>query len=80
MRNVTLKGKIVAFKRLVISKIVFQSLIITVSRDIVNELEKIQKAFLCKSYNPKKKHETLCIDFKGAGLKNIDTSNKIISL
>ena len=80
MRNVTLKGKFVVFKRLVIPKIVFQSLIITVSRHIVNELEKIQKAFLCKSYNPKKKHEALCIDFKGAGLKNIDTSNKIISL
>ena len=43
-------------------------------------LKKIQNAFLWKNYTPKLKHETLCIDYKGGGLKNIDISNKIISL
>ena len=80
MRNLALEGKIVIFKTLAISKIVFQSLITPVSRCIMNELEKIQKVFLWKNYSPKTKHETLCNDYKGGGLKNIDILNKIISL
>ena len=46
----------------------------------MNELKRIQKAFLWKSSSPKIKHETLCNDYKGGGLKNIDILNKIISL
>ena len=68
------------FKTLAIFKIVFQSLITPVLRHIVNELEKIQKAFLWKTSSPKIKHETLCNDYKGRGLKNIDILNKILSL
>ena len=45
--NFTLEGKIVIFKT-ALSKIVFQSLITTVPRHIVNELKNIQKAFLWK--------------------------------
>ena len=71
MRNLTLEGKIVIFKTLAISKIVFQSLITPVPRHIVNELEKMQKAFLWKNSFPKIKHETLCNDYEGRGLKNI---------
>ena len=80
MRNLTLEGKIVIFKTLAISKIVFQSMITPVPRHIVNELERIQKAFLWKNSSPKIKHETLCNDYKGRGLTNIDSLNKIISL
>ena len=79
MRNLALEGKIVIFKTLAISKIVFQSLTTPVPRHIVNELEKIQ-VFLWKHYSPKTKHETLCNDYKGGGLKNIDILNKIICL
>ena len=80
MRNLTLEGKIVIFKTLAISKIVFQSMITPVPIHIVNELEKIQKAFLWKNSSPKIKYETLCNDYKGGGLKNIDISSKSISL
>ena len=80
MRHFTLEGKIVIFKTLAISKIVFQSLITPVPRHIVNELESMQKAFFLKKSSPKIKHETLCNDYKGGGLKNIDILNKIISL
>ena len=76
----TLEGKIVIFKTLAISKIVFQYLITPVPRHVVNELEKIQKAFLWKNSSPKIKHETIYNDYKGGGLKNIDILNKIISL
>ena len=46
MRNLTLEGKIVIFKTLAISKIVFQSLITPIPRHIVNELEKIHQVLL----------------------------------
>ena len=80
MRNLTVEGKIVIFKTLAISRIVFQSLITPVLRHIVNELKKIQKAFLWKNSAPKIKHETLCDDYKGGGLKNIDILNKLLGL
>ena len=38
----------------------------------VNELEKIQKAFLWKNDSPKIKYEIFCNDCKGRSLKNID--------
>ena len=66
-----------------ISKNVFQSFITTVQncpKHIINELEKIQKAFLWKNSTPKIKHETLCNDYKAGGLKNVDIPNKIIAL
>ena len=55
-------------------------MIIPVPRHIVNEFKRIQKAFLCKDSSPKIKHETLCNDYKGGGLQNIDVFKKIISL
>ena len=80
MRNLTLEGKIVIFKTLAISKIVFQSMITPIPIYIVNELEKIQKAFLWKNSSPKIKYEGLCNDYKGGGLKIIDILSKSISL
>ena len=59
MRNLTLEGKIVIFKILAISKIVFQSLITPFPRHIVNELEKLQKTFSRKNCSAKIKYETL---------------------
>ena len=80
MRRLTLEGKIVIFKTIAISKIVFQAFITTVPKYIVNELKKIQNAFFCNNSSPKKKHETFCNDYKAGGLKNIDIPNKIIAL
>ena len=55
-------------------------MITPVPRHIVNELERIKKVLLWKNCSPKIKHETLCNDYKGGGLKNIYISNKIISI
>ena len=46
------------------------------SQDVINELEKIQKAFLWKNSTPKIKHETLFNDFKDGVLKNVDIPKK----
>ena len=45
MRRHTLEGKIIVFKTLAISKIVFLSLISKISTEIISELERIQKNF-----------------------------------
>ena len=43
MRKLTLEGKIITFKTIAISKIVFQSFITTIPKHIVNEVEKIRR-------------------------------------
>ena len=46
MRRLTLEDKIIVFKTLAISKIVFLSLISKVPTEIISELEKIKKKFV----------------------------------
>ena len=41
----------------------------------MNELEKIQKAFLWNNSTPKIKHETLFNDYKAGRLKTVDIAN-----
>ena len=48
IRRLTLKVKIVVFKPIAISKIVFQAFIATVPKHIVNEIKKTQEAFFGK--------------------------------
>ena len=80
MRKLTLKGKIVIFKTITISKIVFQSSITTVPKHILNELKKIQKDFFWSNSSPKIKHETFYNDYKAGGLENFDLLSKVIAL
>ena len=75
MRRLTLEGKIIVFKTLAISKIVFLSLISKVPTEIISELERIQKTFLWSS-KPKMKNETLCSDFKHGSLKSVNIQKK----
>ena len=79
-RILTLEGRILIFKTLGISKIVYLSLIATVPNSILNEIQKIQKAFLWYSSKPKINHKTLCDAFEESGLKNVDIKTKMISL
>ena len=69
-RNITLKGKIIIFKTLVLS----------ISKQLIEEIQRIQKAFIWNNLNPKIKHETLCNSFEKGGLKNFDINSKIASL
>ena len=48
LRNLTLEGKIVIFKTLAMSKIIFQAFITPIPMYVVTELEKIQKSFYGK--------------------------------
>ena len=62
MRNLTLEERIVVFKTLAVSKIVFLAILTKIPYQVVKELEKIQKTFLWKNSTPKIKHETTCKD------------------
>ena len=80
MKNLTLQEKIIIFKTIVIPKIFLQSFITAVPKHIVNEFEKIQKAFFGENSIPKIKPETLCNGYKAEGLKNVDIPYKNIVL
>ena len=68
MRSLTLEGKIIVFKTLAISKIVYLSMMIKVPTEIVVELDKIQKRFIWPT-KPKIKSKTISFDFKDGSLK-----------
>ena len=80
MRNITLEGKIIIFKTLALSKIVYLTLITSFSKVLIEEIQRIQKAFICNKLNPKIKLETLCNSFEKGGLKNIDINSKKSSM
>ena len=80
MRHLTLHGKVIIFKTLAISKIVFVSYISSVSDIIVMRLKDIHKKFIWDGKRPKIKHSSLIGDYDQGGLKDIDIVTKIKSL
>ena len=80
MRNITLKGKIIIFKTLALPKTLYVTLITSFSKQLIEEMQRIQKAFIWNNFIPKIKHETLCNSFEESGLKNVDINSKIASL
>ena len=80
MRNLSIEGKIVVFKTLAISKLVYLALLTVIPDHITDEVTKIQKSFIWHDSSPKIKHETLRMEFKAGGLKNFDIRFKFVSL
>ena len=80
LRNLTLEGKILIFKTLALSEIIFQEIVTPIPIYLVTELEKILKTFVWENSTSKIRHDTLCNDYKHGGLKNMDTWKIIISL
>ena len=78
--NLTLEERIIVFKGLAISKIVFQALIAPVPTHVIKALETTQTSFLWNNSNPKMKHKTLCKRYENGDLKNVDIRNKVNSL
>ena len=79
-RMLTLQRRIMIFKTLAISKIVYLTLITNVPKVIVEELQKIQQKLLWQNSRPKIKHKTLSNTFETGGLKNVDINLKVVSL
>ena len=77
--KLTLEGKRVIFETIAITKNVLQPFTTVVPKHIINEIKKIKTTFPWKNSTPKKKHETLCNDYKAGRLKSVDIPNKIIA-
>ena len=80
MRNLTLTGKIIIFKTLAISKIVYISYLSNVAPAILDYLEVIQKKFTWSNKRSKIKHSTLISEYCDGGLNDVDIRSKIKSL
>ena len=79
-RSLTLEGKIVIFKTLAISKIVYISYLSETPNIIIENLEKLQKDFLWNGKRAKINHNTLCNKFSKGGLQKVDIKFKINAL
>ena len=80
MRKLTLIGKIVIFKTLAISQIVYITSISSLPSCILNTLNTIQKDFIWDGKRAKIKHSTLISNYSEGGLCDIDIELKIKSL
>ena len=79
-RMLSLQGRMIFFKTLPISKIVYLTFLTAIPNSLIEELQKIQKMFTWHSSYPKINLKTLCNNLENGGLKHVDTSSKIISL
>ena len=72
MRELTLKGRIIIFKTLAISKIICVGSQTLIPDKTIQTLCKLQQDFIWRGKRPKINHETLCNSYESGGLKNID--------
>ena len=72
MRNLSIEGKIIVFKMLSISRLVYLALLTVIPNNINEEVAKMQKSFIWHDSSPKIKHETLRMEFKAGGLKRVE--------
>ena len=80
MRFLTLYGKIIIFKSLAFSKIIYIASMATVPAVIIKLLENIQKDFVWDKKRPNIKHSSLVSNYSCGGLKDIDITSKFKSL
>ena len=80
MRCLSLHGKIVTFKTLAVSKIIYISYLTSVPSDVIQTLCAIKKSFIWDGKRPKIKHSTLINDYQKGGLKDIDIGSKFKAL
>ena len=71
-RMLSLEGRIVIFKTLDISKIVYLAFLTVIQKSLIEELQKIRKTFIWHSSHPKISPKTLCNNFENGGLKHAD--------
>ena len=76
----TLYGKIIVFKSLAFSKLIYIASMSSVPSDIIKLLESIHKEFIWDKKRPNIKHSSLISDYPSGGLKDIDVPSKIKSL
>ena len=69
LRNLSIEGRIVAFKSLAISKLTHLALVPEIPTSTINLLTKTQMEFIWKGKTPNVRSSTLCNDYDNGGLK-----------
>ena len=73
-------SKILIFKTMALSNILYIATMKVLSKLIPDELDLIQKEFICDSKRPKIKHSILIADYSEGGYKIVDIKSKLMSL
>ena len=78
-RGLSLAGKILDFKPLAVSKILYVCTFKILSTQIIETLNSTQKKLIWSKIRPKIKHSTLIANYTDGGYKDIDIETKILS-
>ena len=73
-------GKILIFKTVALSKILYIATTKVPSKLILDEFDVIQKEFIWNSKRSKIKHSILIADYSEGGYKSVDIKSKLMSL
>ena len=79
-RSLTLEGRILVFKSLAFSKIIYISYLTDLPTSLINQLQSIQANFIWQGKKSKIRHVSLIGDYGDGGLKNVDIKSKMSSL
>ena len=72
-----LAGRILVFKSLALSKLLYAFTMKVPSKIVVDRLNTLHKNFIWNNKRPKIKHSTLIADYCEGGHKDVDIENKI---
>ena len=76
-RGLTLAGRILIFKSLALSKLLYACTMKAPSKFVIDQLNTLHKNFISNNKRPKIEHSTLIADYCEGGYKDVDFENKI---
>ena len=79
-RGLTLAGRILVFKSLALSKLLYSCTVKVPSKFVIDQLNTLHRNFIWNNKRPKIKHSTLIADYCEGGYKDVDIENKIAAL
>ena len=79
-RGLSLAGRILVFKSLAISKLIYASTMKCPSKQILDQMNIVHKSFVWENKKPKIIHSTLIADYSEGGYKDVDIETKISAL
>ena len=79
-RDLSLEGKILVFKSLALSKLLYYCTMKVPSKQLIEQLNIIHKNFVWNNKRPKIKHSTLIASYSEGGYNDIDINTKLSSI
>ena len=79
-RDLTLAGRILAFRSLALSKLFYACTMKVPSKFVIDQLNTLQNIFIWNNKQPKIKHSTLIANYCEGGYKDVDIKYKIAAL